>query len=100
MPASVFGSGNHQARIGTRFASYRGASCFSSAPSGSQSATMMGVEACSIRVAQAVGTSRRYQVSGHALSPATVMMFWPGATRARAWSTTESERTRSFDVWT
>ena len=53
-------------------------SCFSSAPSGSQSAMMTGVEAWSMRVAQAVGTSRRYQVRGHALSPATVITCWPG----------------------
>ena len=97
-PASVLGSGNHQARIGTRLASYFSESCFSSAPSGSQSAMMTGVEAWSMRVAQAVGTSRRYQVRGHALSPATVITFWPGATRAFARWTTSSERTRSLDV--
>ena len=61
---------------------------------------MTGVVACSIREAHVVGTSRRYQVSGQAASPATVTTFCPAGTRAFACSTARSARTRSSDVCT
>ena len=69
------------------------ASCFSSAPSGSQSATMIGRRGVlDARRPRSSWASRRYQVSGQVASPATVIDRLPGGhARLRA-SSTDVER--------